>query len=71
MKIEKATAGSGTKMEAKKNIVASIEFAVRASLHEQYVDADFVHSILGRVLAKSEDLGDEEDAGYIKVSRAE
>ena len=35
MKIEKATAGSGTKMEAKRNIVASIEFAVRASLTEE------------------------------------
>ena len=29
MKIEKATAGSGTTNEAKRNIVASIEFAVQ------------------------------------------
>ena len=68
MKIEKATAGSGTTNEAKRNIVASIEFAVRASLHEEYVDADFVHSILGKISAKSEDRGDEEDVGYIKAS---
>jgi GNAT superfamily N-acetyltransferase len=68
MKIEKATAGSGTTDEAKKSIVASIEFAVRASLHEEYVDADFVHSILGKISAKSEDRGNEEDAGYIKAS---
>jgi hypothetical protein len=68
MKIEKATAGSGTTNEAKKNIVASIEFAVRASLHEQYIDADFVHSILGKISAKSEDRGNEEDVGYIKAS---
>jgi hypothetical protein len=54
--------------EAKTNIVASIEFAVRASLHEEYVDADFVHSILGKISAKTDDRGDEEEAGYIKAS---
>jgi hypothetical protein len=68
MKIEKGTAVSRTTDEAKTNIIASIEFAVRASLHEEYADSDFVHSILGRVSAKSEDLGDEEDAGYIRAS---
>src|SRR5437870_4349444 len=67
MKIEKATAGSET-TEAKRNVVASIEFAVRASLHEEYVDVDFVHSIRGKISAKSEDRGNEEDAGYIKAS---
>jgi hypothetical protein len=67
MKIEKTTARSET-TEPKRNIVASIEFAVRASLHEEYVDLDFVHSILGKISAKSEDRGDEEDAGYIKAS---
>ena len=68
MKIEKAIACSGTTNEAKRNIVASIEFAVRASLHEEYVDADFVHSILGKISAKYEDQGDEENAGYIKAT---
>ena len=67
MKIERATAGSET-TEAKRNSVASIEFAVRASLHEEYVDADFVHSIRGKVSAQSEDRGNEEGAGYIKAS---
>jgi hypothetical protein len=67
MKLKKATAGSET-TEAKRNIVASIEFAVCASLHEEYVDADFVHSIRGKISAKSEDRGKEEDAGYIKAS---
>jgi hypothetical protein len=67
MKIEKATGRSGTN-EAKRNIVASIEFAVRASLHEEYVDADFVHSILGKISAKSEERGNEEDVGYIRAS---
>ena len=68
MKIEKATACSETTNEAKRNIVASIEFAVRASLHEQYIDADFVHSILGKISAKYEDRGGEEDVGYIKAT---
>jgi len=65
MKIEKEAAVSH---DAKGNIIASIQFAVRASLREEYVDADFVHSILGRVFAKSEDFGDAEDAGYIRAS---
>jgi GNAT superfamily N-acetyltransferase len=69
MKIEKEAAVSPKTDETKTNIVASIEFTVRASLREEYVDADFVHSILGRVFAKyEEDLGDEEDAGYIRAS---
>ncbi len=68
MKIEKATAGLGATNEAKRNIHASIEFAVRASLHEEYVEADFVHSILGKISARSEDRGDQEDVGYIKAS---
>lgn len=68
MKIEKATASSGTTNEAKRKMVASIEFAVRASLQEEYVDADFVHSIRGKISVKSEDRGDEEDVGYIKAS---
>jgi hypothetical protein len=37
-------------------------------LREEYVDADFVHSILGRVFVKSEDLQGEEDAGYLRAS---
>ena len=68
MKIEKATGDLGAINVAKRNILASIEFAVRASLHEEYVEADFVHSILGKISAKSEDRGDEEDVGYIKAS---
>jgi hypothetical protein len=68
MKIEKATAGLGATNEAKRNVLASIEFAIRASLHEEYVEADFVHSILGKISAKSEDRGDEEDGGYITAS---
>ena len=68
MKIEKATAGPGTTNEAKRKIVASIEFAVEASLHKDYVDTDFVHSILGKISAMSDDRGNKEDVGYIKAS---
>jgi GNAT superfamily N-acetyltransferase len=67
MKGEKATVVSRTTNEAKTNVIASIEFTVRASLHEEYVDADFVHSILGEIFAKTQDCGDEEDAGYIQA----
>ena len=68
MKIEKATAGPSTTNEAKRKIVASIEFAVEASLHKDYVDTDFVHSILGKISAMSDDRGNKEDVGYIKAS---
>ena len=68
MKSEKASAGSRTTNVAERNILASIEFTVRASLHEEYVDTDFVHSILGKISAKSGDRGDEEDVGYIRAS---
>jgi GNAT superfamily N-acetyltransferase len=68
MKTEKEAAFSRKTDEAKTNVVASVEFAVRASLRGEYVDADFVHCILGRVFAKSEDLRDEEEAGYIRAS---
>jgi hypothetical protein len=68
MKTKKEAAVSRKTDEAKTNVVASVEFAVRASLREEYVDADFVHSILGRVFVKSEDLRDEEEAGYLRAS---
>src|SRR5260370_9081630 len=68
MKIEKEAAVSRKTDETKTNIVASVEFTVRASLRGEYVDADFVHFILGKVFAKCEDLRNEEDAGYIRAS---
>jgi len=68
MKTENEVAGSRKMDEAKTKMVASVEFAVRAALHGEYVDADFVHCILGTVFAKSEDLRDQEDAGYIRAS---
>ena len=55
-------------VETKAAMVASIEFIVRASIHEEYVDSDFVQSILGRIVARPQDEEDEEDAGYIRAS---
>jgi hypothetical protein len=68
MKIEREAAVSWKTDETKTNIVANVEFTVRASLREEYIDTDFVHSILGRVFVKSDDLRDEEDAGYLRAS---
>lgn len=55
-------------VETKATMVASIEFIVRASLREDYVDSDFVQSILGRIVARPQDERDEEDAGYLRAS---
>jgi hypothetical protein len=68
MKIKKTTTSARTTNAANRNVVASIEFTIRASLHEEYVDTDFVHSILGKISVRSEDRENHEDAGYIKAS---
>lgn len=48
---------------ASTNFVLGQAFGLRCC-----VEADFVHSILGKISAKSEDRGDKEDVGYIKAS---
>src|SRR5438477_3966725 len=53
-------------IELKTNVVASVEFVVRAALHDS-VEYDFVHSIAGRIIAEAESRG-EEDAGQISAS---
>ena len=53
-------------LESKGNVVASIQFVLRAALHD-YVDADFVHSIAGRIIAEARN-GGEQDAGHIGAS---
>src|SRR3954470_23099647 len=68
MTTKKATADSWTIDAVNTDMVASIDFAVRASLREEYLDADFVHSIVGKVSAKSERDENKEAAGYIKAS---
>jgi len=68
MKNDKATTCSRTMGETKTNMIASIEFSIRASLHEEYIDGDFVHSIMAKLFAKSGDSGEEEHAGYLNAS---
>jgi predicted GNAT family acetyltransferase len=36
-------------------------------LHEDYVDTDFVHAIVGRIFATLEDDGEEKETGYIRA----
>jgi hypothetical protein len=47
-------------------VTASVEFVLRAALHD-YVDADFVHSIAGKIIAEAPS-GGEQDAGRIGAS---
>ena len=54
--------------ESNRNMVACVEFVIRTSLHEDYVDADFVHSILGRIFVRPVVDGDDKEAGYIRAS---
>src|SRR5207249_439474 len=48
------------------SVVVSIEFVLRAALHDS-VDADFVHSIAGRIIAEARN-GGEEEHGRIGAS---
>jgi hypothetical protein len=48
------------------NVVASVEFVIRAELHDS-VETDFVHAILGTITAETESRG-KEDAGHIQGS---
>jgi len=68
MKIKKATAVSRMTDEPKANVSAIIDFSIRASLHAEYIDTDFVHDIRGKIYVDSEDHRDEEGAGYIEAS---
>ena len=66
MQTEKRAAVRTKEIELKTNVVASVEFVVRAALHDP-VEDDFVRSIAGRIIAEAENLG-EEDAGQIGAS---
>lgn len=68
MQTEKAAAVDSKKSESNPDLDPRIEFVVRASLPEDYVDTDFVHPIVGRILAKIEDDGAERETGYIRAS---
>jgi hypothetical protein len=66
MQTGKRAAVRTKEIESKTNVVASVEFVVRAALHDS-VEDDFVHSIAGRIIAETENRG-EEDAGQISAS---
>jgi len=66
MQTEKRAIVRTKQIELKTNVVASVEFVVRAALHDS-VEDDFVHSIAGRIIAEAESRG-EEDAGQISAS---
>src|SRR5882762_1278980 len=66
MKPTKALAERHQKTDSDENVVASVEFLVRAALHCS-VETDFVHSIAGRIIAEPESRG-KEDAGRIGAS---
>ena len=58
MQTEKRAAVRTKEIESKTNVVASVEFVVRAALHDS-VEDDFVHSIAGRIIAERENRGEE------------
>jgi hypothetical protein len=66
MKSTETSTGRHEKSGSNSNVVTSVEFVLRAELHEP-VETDFVHSITGRIIAESEARGDE-DAGNIRAS---
>src|SRR5216683_2754674 len=67
MTIRKPTTIIIPKPRCNRDFAASVNFTLRGSLHENCVEADFVHSIVGRIVAEPEN-GGEEDAGRIGAS---
>ena len=63
---DKAFADRRKEAESNENVAASVEFVLRAGLHAA-VEADFVHSIAGRIIAEPGS-GGEEEAGRIGAS---
>ena len=66
MKPSKAFADGREQTDSDENFVGSVEFVIRTELHDS-VETDFVHSILGRIIAEPESRG-KEDAGHIRAS---
>ena len=66
MEIEKKAVVRSKNVDSKTNVVSSVEFVVRARLHDS-VEDHFVHSIAGRIIVEPEN-GGEEDAGEISAS---
>ena len=57
MQTEKRAAVRTNEIESKTKVFASVEFVVRAALHD-WVEDDFVHSIAGRIIAERENRGE-------------
>ena len=66
MKPTKTLAESRKETDSNENVVASVEFVIRAALHDS-VETDFVHSIAGRIIVEPQSRG-KEDAGHIGAS---
>jgi hypothetical protein len=66
MKPIKTCAERRKETDTEQNVVASVEFVLRAELHES-VETDFVHSISGKIIAEPGNRG-KEDAGHIGAS---
>jgi len=66
MKSTKTLAERPIETDSNDNVVANVEFLLRAALHES-TESDFVHSIAGRIIAEPEGRG-KEDAGRIGAS---
>jgi hypothetical protein len=66
MRPTKTLAETHKETNSNENVVASIEFKIRAELHDS-VETDFVHSILGTISAETESRG-KKDAGHIQGS---
>jgi hypothetical protein len=66
MKSDRTSTGRHEKNATNSNVATSVEFVLRAELHEP-TETDFVHSITGRIIAESEARG-EKDAGNIRAT---
>jgi len=66
MKSTKTLTDRREKSGSSENVVASVEFVLRAELHES-AETDFAHSIAGRIIVEPEG-GGKEDAGQIGAS---
>jgi hypothetical protein len=62
----KTLAERSKETDSDENVVASVEFVIRTELHDS-AETDFVHSILGRIIAEPENRG-KQDAGHIGAS---
>jgi len=68
MPTDKTAAFASKKSESNTGPNPRVEFVVRASLRDDYVETDFVQCILGRIFAKIDDDGEEQETGYITAS---